>query len=196
MDLKGVLASKQRNAWITYPGGVAYVRRTQRMLSHRRVETFDIASISSHSEDNGSASEFISAVENLAIQNGWTVFVESVFNQKLKDMLKRRGYSPSESYDPGHMFRHMAPLSEARPSSSEDARLIYSSCSRALGGRGARFLTPFQIAGLSPDAQAELWRAIQALERKAGAAPTRQAMSRELSKRGLVDGGVSDDELE
>lgn len=96
-SLEDVLDGRVRNAHVRWNKVFAYVRRTQRYINGQVMATFDVATIEAHPQGKGHGTRFFSFVEEQSAARGLTVFVESILNDRLFDMLLRRGYAPCDT---------------------------------------------------------------------------------------------------
>ena len=85
------MSSKLRNAWLQTDSVNMYVRKGVHIIDGQLTNTFDLASITIAENKRGCGlfKEIILYIESL----GLPVYVESILNPKLADMLERHGYS-------------------------------------------------------------------------------------------------------
>lgn len=95
------------NRWINDGKMEVYVRKTRRSIGKMySVNTFDIANINVHSkfQSKGYFTKFLEHVEKKAKEQTITVFVENVFEHRLGEFLKRRGYTRVDGSEPPCYF--------------------------------------------------------------------------------------------
>lgn len=84
----------------------AYIRISTKYLSGIFVNTIELANIKVDDEhqQKGYFSDFLRKVEDLAVQYGRIVYVESIMNPHLKAYLSRHKYV-SDSHDPNSLYK-------------------------------------------------------------------------------------------
>lgn len=84
------ILTKARNAWLENKYMRVYVRRSRRMIDSVIEETFDVANISVYPkyQKQGYFKSFMQYIETL----GLTIYVESLSNSELTEMLLKHGY--------------------------------------------------------------------------------------------------------
>jgi len=84
------MLTKPRNSWLENKYMRVYVRRSRRMIAGVIEETFDVASILVHPkyQKQGYFKAFMQYIETL----GLTIYVESLLNSELTEMLLKHGY--------------------------------------------------------------------------------------------------------
>ena len=94
MDLKRFLASPLRNVWISEPYIRVYVRKSIRLIDNVHRDCLDIGSVEvePHKRNNGVFSKFLLKFEKTAKRLNRAVYVESILNSRLEEMLKKRDY--------------------------------------------------------------------------------------------------------
>ena len=86
------ILSKNSNIWLEDKILQIYVRKNFRYINHQQINTFDIANIPAIQkkyQGKGHFKQFMIKVESLGIP----VFVESIQNPNLAEMLERNGYT-------------------------------------------------------------------------------------------------------
>lgn len=86
----------------------AYCRKSFRLYSFKKdapvfINAIDIASIEVHPDRRGQGvfTKFLEAFEEIAKENGYAVYVESILEKKLNKFLKNKGYEDYNKFVPG-----------------------------------------------------------------------------------------------
>jgi hypothetical protein len=94
MDITDVfdkfMAGEVRNAWIEDDALRVYIRKGNRYINRKHVQTIDVANIMSNPKHQGKG--FFKAFMQYVESYNMPVYVENIFNPALTDMLIKNGY--------------------------------------------------------------------------------------------------------
>ena len=104
------------NTWVYGDEGQVYIRVTKRVLNGNLHHTIDVATVDVDEEYQGKGvfRSLLQAVEEFAAQHERSVFLESVLNEQLLDVLPRYGYQSVENSCPPCFVKTPASLRPAR----------------------------------------------------------------------------------
>jgi hypothetical protein len=96
-DIQKMISSGNAADWIREGDMEVYVRVSNRNIKGQSIPAIDLSNIISpeNSRGKGIFTRFLDNVEELAFKNGMVVYVENIINERLKNFLINRGYTPT-----------------------------------------------------------------------------------------------------
>lgn len=111
IELAQVLKKDRANEWITYGPINLYIRVGLRLIDGKKVKAMDLANFGIANEKlkgKGHFSRLLRSTEILGKKYGYDgVYVESILNPTLIEILKNKGFRIVTDYDPPSMYKEI-----------------------------------------------------------------------------------------
>lgn len=111
LELDKILRKTRANEWITYGPINLYIRVGLRFLDGKKVKVVDLASFGIADEaliGKGHFSRLLNSTETLGKKYGYDgVYVESILNPTLIEILTKKGFRIVTDYEPPSMYKEI-----------------------------------------------------------------------------------------